>query len=130
MIEALAARHSTGGEGYRVMAPVAVEESQRAAGLAHFHLDVVGDPHSQHVTVERDALLIIIDLEEHVAQTHRAGDESRDRARGVERALEAHQGPVIGFACDTARLDELDQLDYAPRFGFSAGARAYLDARG
>ncbi len=96
-------------EGNGVMARIGVKEI-RVEGTPH----VIGKMKSEHVTIEWQRVIDVLDVQHHVAHAERPGAEPRDRATGFEglaRALRA----VEDFKPVPERIGEHDEI-FHPTF--------------
>ena len=94
-------------ERNRVMAGIGVEEIG-VEGPQH----VVGQLKPEHVTIERQRVIDVLDVQHRMAHAERPGTEARERAPGLER-LACRFGAMEDFKPIAERIGEHDQILHA-----------------
>src|SRR4051794_15941946 len=98
-----------------MMPRIAVEECQGRGHRAEFHVDKVADAKSEHVAVEFQTLIQILNCQNDMAEALLAGDEAGNRPRRMEWLLEAHHRAKENLARKAIRIFELHDFSDAAR---------------
>src|SRR5580700_340759 len=116
-------------KGHRVVPIVAVHKDQVDWSGSSFKLrpDPVGDPHAQRVPIELESLLEAVHCHGHVTKPHRAGCESRNRARELDRSRRKDERSVADFSSYSVWIDQFYQRKDMALLCFFRSAAFELD---
>src|SRR5215469_6630033 len=126
-----ALRHRDLAEGDRMVARIAMHESQRqlpAQSMPSLQFDEITDAHSEHVAIKVQAARAVIYSNHDVTETHRSGLETGERTRRFEGFPEIHQRPKVSLSRNPAGIFELYKLKHTSQFGLFGRAGNGLDA--
>src|SRR5438067_889062 len=112
------------------MARIAMQEHHRHLHCgSELHVDRIADAETQPFAVEPPALLEVGSCHHHMSKTLRAGDETGNRPRRMERILEFYRRAVKGLAGEPIRIRKLYELGHAPHLGVLGRSRCDLHTK-